>query len=389
MYADPLERLRPYADALMRGPSALTPGERELIAAYVSAANSCGYCYGVHAEVARRFGMDEALLERLVIDLDAAPLDARLKPLLRYARKLAETPSRMTEADASAVYAAGWDDEALFRAIAVCAYFSMMNRLVDGSGIVGTAEAHASAAAQLAARGYRSSGAPAARDAAPGEPASADAIVDRLLRLDVCAVSDALDKLGGSRVVSGLQQLSGTGRIAGRVVTVRLGVGETPPGPTRHLGAAAIAAARPGDVIVVEQRSGVEAGSWGGILTLAAKLNGISGVVADGLVRDIDEARAQEFPIFARGCTARTARGRIVEKATNEPAMIGEVTVHPGDYVIADASGVAFVAAGSALAVLEAADTIAEREAAMAKALVAGQPVTEVMGASYERLLKS
>jgi uncharacterized peroxidase-related enzyme len=397
IYAEPLERLRSYADALMRGPSRLAPGERELVAAYVSAVNSCRYCYGVHGEVARRFGVDEALLEGLVADLDAAPVDARLRPLLRYARKLTETPSRMTESDAAAVYDAGWDDESLFHAVAVCAYFNMMNRLVDGSGIVGTAEAYANAAAQLTARGYRSSStsahaaaaAQAAPEAGPGEPGAADPIARRLLRLDVCAVSDALDKIGSPGLVSGLQPLSGGQRIAGRVVTVRLGVGEPPPGPARHLGTAAIVTARPGDVIVVEQRSGVEAGAWGGILTLAATLKGISGVVADGVVRDVDEARARAFPIFARGCTARTARGRIVEKSTNEPVTIGEVTVRPGDYVIADASGVAFVAAVSVSAVLAAAESIAEREAAMATALLAGQAVTEVMGASYEHLLKS
>jgi uncharacterized peroxidase-related enzyme len=395
VYAGLLERLRPYADALMRGPSPLAPGERELIAAYVSAVNSCRYCYGVHAEVARRFGVDEALLDRLIEDLDAAPADARLKPLLHYARKLTETPAQMSEDDAAAVFAVGWDDAALFHVIAVCAYFNMMNRLVEGSGIVGTVEAYASAAAQLVTMGYRSTGSTAADARAVPGPSMAtlaecdapDALTSRLLRLDVCTVSDALDKLGCPGVVSGLKQLSGGARIAGRVLTVRLGVGQPPPGAMRHLGTAAIAAARPGEVIVVEQRSGVEAASWGGILTLAASLKGVAGVVADGLVRDIDEARVCAFPVFARGCTARTARGRIVEKATNEPVTIGDVIVHPSDYVIADGSGVAFIAARNASIVLETAEAIAAREAEMTKALLAGQPVTEVMGAGYESLL--
>ena len=212
---------------------------------------------------------------------------------------------------------------------------------------------------------------------------------ERLLRLDCCAVSDALDKLKLGGVVSGLPRLSGSARIAGRVVTMKLGTGAPPPGPVRHLGTTAIEAAQPGDVIVVEQKSGVEAGSWGGILTLGAKLRGVAAVIADGPVRDIDEAKAMDFPVFARACTARTARGRVVELATNGPVEIGTVAVNPGDYVVADGSGVAFIKPEDVERVLEAAEMIAAREAAMAQALREGRPITEVMGANYEHMLKS
>jgi len=216
--------------------------------------------------------------------------------------------------------------------------------------------------------------------------------VTRLNRLDCCAVSDAMDKLGlRDRVVSGLEQRSSTRRIAGRVVTFRLVTIEEAPanhGAPRHLGTAAIELAQPGDVIVVEQRTGRDAGSWGGILTLGAKVRGIVGVIADGPVRDIDEARAYDFPIYCRALTARTARGRVAEAETNRPVTIGSVTVNPGDYVIADASGVAFIPASEIERVLDAAELIAGREAAMAKALLSGQPITAVMGADYEHMLR-
>src|SRR5260370_34774303 len=61
-YADLLEKLRPYGHRLMRGPSPLSVGERELIAAFVSGINSCRYCHGAHSLVARAFGIDEAVL---------------------------------------------------------------------------------------------------------------------------------------------------------------------------------------------------------------------------------------------------------------------------------------------------------------------------------------
>jgi regulator of RNase E activity RraA len=184
---------------------------------------------------------------------------------------------------------------------------------------------------------------------------------------------------------------STTRRIAGRVVTYRLVPADqapAPSGPPRHLGTAAIELAQAGDVIVVEQRTGVDAGSWGGILTLGAKVRGIAGVIADGPVRDIDEARVYDFPIYCRSLTARTARGRVVEAETNRPVTIGEVKVAAGDFVIADPSGVAFIPAADIERVLDAAEAIAGREAAMAKALLAGTSIPQVMGGDYEFMLR-
>jgi 4-hydroxy-4-methyl-2-oxoglutarate aldolase len=213
--------------------------------------------------------------------------------------------------------------------------------------------------------------------------------VARLKRLDCCAVSDALDKLHLTGVAQGLVPLTSTRRICGRVLTIKLGVGEPPSGKPRHIGTTAIESAEPGDIIVVEQRSGVHAASWGGILALGAKLRRVAGVIADGPARDIDEARQHDFPVFARGATPVTARGRIVELANNVPVMIGDVEVRPGDYAIADASGVAFISAANIETVLATAEEISRREAAMIRALRKGRPITEVMGATYENMLKS
>lgn len=225
-----------------------------------------------------------------------------------------------------------------------------------------------------------------------GTTSVSDDTVARLSHLDACAVSDALDRLGlDGQVARGLEQRSTQRRLVGRVVTYRLvPAGQVPRsgGPVRHLGTTAIKRAAPGDVIVVEQRTGIDAGCWGGILSLGAKVKGIAGVIADGPVRDIDEARAYALPVFCRSLTARTARGRVEEISVNEAVCIGDVTVHPGDFVIADGSGVVFVPAGHAQAVLEAAEKIAGREAAMAKDLLAGRPITEVMGRDYEFMLR-
>jgi 4-hydroxy-4-methyl-2-oxoglutarate aldolase len=218
-----------------------------------------------------------------------------------------------------------------------------------------------------------------------------DDIAVRLLRLDCCAVSDALDKLGLAPAVSGIPPRSAPRRIAGRVHTLKLVEKDKAPpaaGAPRHLGTAAIEASSPGEIIVVEQRTGLDAGCWGGILSLGAKVRGVAGVIADGPLRDVDEAIQLDFPVFSRSVTARTARNRVAEAATDGPVKIGEVMVQPGDYVIADGSGVAFIPAAEAARVVAEAENIAQREAAMSKALLSGKRITEVMGANYEKMLE-
>jgi len=213
-----------------------------------------------------------------------------------------------------------------------------------------------------------------------------DTLLDRLARLDSCAVSDAMDRLGLPGAVSGLEPRSVPRRIAGRARTVRLAPADGRTA-SRHLCTTAVEAAEAGDVIVIEQRTGIEAAGWGGILSVAAQVKGIAGAIVDGPARDIDEAAELGFPVYARSVTARTARGRIIEVATGEPIEMGGVTVSPGDYVLADRSCAVFVKAADIERVLVEAERIAAREAAMANAARAGQPIGTVMGADYERML--
>lgn len=218
-------------------------------------------------------------------------------------------------------------------------------------------------------------------------------LVPRLRHLDACAVSDALDRLGiDQQVATGLAQQSTTHKLVGRVVTYRLvPAGQAPKsdGPVRHLGTTAIELAAAGEVIVVEQRTGIEAGCWGGLLTLGAKVRGVAGVIADGPLRDVDEAVAYEFPIFSRSLTALTARGRVVEKGTNVPVRIGEIAVDGGDYVLCDGSGAIFIAAADIERVLQAAETIVAKEAAMARAILGGTAIGQVMAGNYEHMLEN
>jgi uncharacterized peroxidase-related enzyme len=143
-----------YHQALLRGPSPLTVAERELIAAYVSGLNACGYCHGVHAATAGAFGIPGDTLSALLSDVGTAPVPERMKPLLRYVRKLTLTPARITPADAEAVLAAGFQEQALHDAVAVCGLFNMMNRLVEGLGITAGEDYFRTAAGRLSETGY-------------------------------------------------------------------------------------------------------------------------------------------------------------------------------------------------------------------------------------------
>lgn len=214
--------------------------------------------------------------------------------------------------------------------------------------------------------------------------------VERLRALDSCAVSDALDRHGVRGVVTGPRPLAAAGTIAGRAVTVLLGpphpAGNASTGPPRHLGAAAVDASGPGEVIVVAHQGRTDCAGWGGLLSRAAARRGIAGVVVDGAARDLTEARQVGLPVYALVEVPTTARGRAVEHDWGGPVELAGIPVAPGDLVLADAGGTVVIPAGLAEEVLATAERIAATEAAMAAAIDAGTPVSDVMGRSYEEL---
>jgi uncharacterized peroxidase-related enzyme len=131
------ELYRPWSEmsqVLMNGPSPLSPAERELILAYAAGTAGSKFVYIAHSQVAYEWGIEEGLIDRLLDDLESAPVEQRLKPLLAFVRKLTLTPAHMTQSDADAVFSAGWEEKALHDAIAITARMSFMQRLVVGHG---------------------------------------------------------------------------------------------------------------------------------------------------------------------------------------------------------------------------------------------------------------
>ena len=211
-------------------------------------------------------------------------------------------------------------------------------------------------------------------------PAPADATqVERLLDLDSCAVSDALDTLGLPGAVTGLAAQWDVDRpTAGRVRTVKAGP-KSSAGAATHIATPLVAIAEPGDVVVIDNHARTDVSCWGGLLAEAATQRGIAGVIVDGACRDIQESAAIGLSLFARTAVPVSARGRIVQESMDQPIQIGGVAVRSGDLVIADWNGVVFVPAAEADRVLELAERIAAREAAMADAVRSGRNVADVM----------
>ncbi len=211
--------------------------------------------------------------------------------------------------------------------------------------------------------------------------------INRLSKLDSCAVSDAADALGIAAVGVGIRAMWRCGKICGSVATVQLGTAGNRMSK-RHLCAGAIEEAAPGQVIVVDHNGRTDAAGWGGILSAASKLKGLGGVIVHGACRDIDESETWEFPVFAKAAVPFTARGRVVEYGFNEPVDLDGVLVAPGDYVLADGSGVVFVPRDRAEELISRAEQISWREKEMIQSLEKGRSVSQVMNETYENMLK-
>jgi uncharacterized peroxidase-related enzyme len=125
--------LNDLVDVLLRGPHTLTPGERELIAAYVSAQNQCHYCQSIHGAVAaRQLGDAETLVDQVIRDVESAPISPKLKALLNIAGNTAESGRSVTPDDIARARQHGATDLEIHDTVLIAAVFCLCNRYVDG-----------------------------------------------------------------------------------------------------------------------------------------------------------------------------------------------------------------------------------------------------------------
>jgi len=144
-----------FSHGVLRQPATISPGLRELIAAYTSSLNECGFCREAHAAAAGELLGDHDLVRSVLSDLERSPIDERTKVLLRFTAGVTRNLPSVGGADVDAVRAAGWDDEAIYYAITTCALFNFYNRWITATGVPEMSrEAHQRQGRQLASRGY-------------------------------------------------------------------------------------------------------------------------------------------------------------------------------------------------------------------------------------------
>jgi uncharacterized peroxidase-related enzyme len=149
------EHLARFTQEIMRGPAPLSPGMRELIAAFTSNRNQCPFWLKSHAAVAAELLGSEELVLGVLRDLESSALDEKHKQLFRFVDKINRTSPEIGPADIDAMHQAGWDDDALYYAITVCALFNFYNRWIDASGVHALSdEAHRQGGKRMAAQGY-------------------------------------------------------------------------------------------------------------------------------------------------------------------------------------------------------------------------------------------
>ncbi|HZT47426.1 MAG TPA: hypothetical protein VFA64_05590 [Hyphomicrobiaceae bacterium] len=220
----------------------------------------------------------------------------------------------------------------------------------------------------------------------PNGPMSvSDEVLDKFRGLATPTIANALDDVAFEGVLVGLTQMVPGTRCVGRAVTVREVTGRRGDFTSEDFKVGRIIdAANPGDVLVIDN-GGHCVSTFGGLATLAAKLKGIAGLVADTGVRDREEMIEHAFPVFARHMTPLTGRSRLAVVATNEPVSCGGVRVRPGDVIVADGSGVVCIPAEHAAEVAELAQGYARDDAAAAAELARGLSFTAAM-AKFRRI---
>lgn len=202
-------------------------------------------------------------------------------------------------------------------------------------------------------------------------------ISEQLRQYSTPDIADALTELGYTpSEARGIKRMwDDCPRIAGKVIPVALGpdYAESTVIGTRQ----AIKDAEPGAVLVFANES-PKTNSFGSLAAFCATRAGVNGVICDGASRDIDDIRAQNMPLYASGRVTTSVRGTTGYGGHNIPIDCAGVTVNPGDYVVADGSGVIFIPAHAIPDVLDLAPRFDAYEREMKQRIIDGADIVEL-----------
>jgi regulator of RNase E activity RraA len=205
-----------------------------------------------------------------------------------------------------------------------------------------------------------------------------DELLERCRAVATSTWSDALDQLGVAGVIHGLTVRSGTGRVAGTAVTVKEIVGA--PG-SYSVDAFAVGSfldvASSGAILIVEM-GGAPVSTFGGLAAQAAVERRVSGVVIDGGCRDVADVHAAGLWLASRHITPVSGKGRVKVDGINVPITVCGIAVNPGDYIIADETGVVCVNPDLLMDALPIAEEFTTNDTRFANALRGGGRFSEI-----------
>lgn len=194
-----------------------------------------------------------------------------------------------------------------------------------------------------------------------------------LANMPTATIHEASDRRGA--LPSAIKPVAPGMKLFGRAVTVH-----SPPHDNLWIHRA-IYLAKPGDVLVVYVGGGYESGYWGEVMSAAAMVRRLGGLVIDGCVRDCDQLRSFGFPVFSRGlCIRGTGKDLKAAGWINVPVTIGDVRVAPGDFIAGDEDGVVAISQDAVAQVADAAVAREAKEAAIVQRLRNGDTTLAIYG---------
>lgn len=186
-------------------------------------------------------------------------------------------------------------------------------------------------------------------------------IIERLGKLDVASVSDAMDKIGIPCGLLGLHAVVPDKHICGRAFTVHY----VPNGVVKGNVGDFLDDVQPGQVVVIDNGGRLYCTVWGDIMTFVATKKGVAGTVIDGVCRDIPGIKKNDYPIYTKSTYMVTGKDRVTVDYVNKPVAISGVQVCPNDIILADDTGVVCIPDAVAEKVADIAESIEATEQAI------------------------
>lgn len=200
-------------------------------------------------------------------------------------------------------------------------------------------------------------------------------------------ISDILDSYGLKKAVaaSHIPPLNENSKLAGTAVTLR-NIPENKTTTQGYVDGDSIGftsreaqyLAEPGDVFVSDTGGDLEASNMGELSVTTAMQEGMAGAIVNGAIRDVNSIRETGYPVWAKGYTPKTGKFRHKTIEINGPVKVHDVTVEPGDFVVADDSGICFIPPDMVEKVLQEAISAKHDEDEMREMIEEGLAIEEL-----------